>query len=317
MWLRGQWNLQDIIRIFERQLENNLHWVSNYDGMTNEEQERMVKEYVLMTIDEMFELLREINYKQHILKKKPLVRSNILEELIDSFKYLISIALVYGFTPKEFVQAFYDKSDIVDRKWEEERVEWGDKILAVDIDGVIADYVDGYERFLIEDNWPLSNIPDHSSYNLAEVYGIPKDIEEEAKRKFQEFGGFKWLSVFDDSRECLEWARELGYKIVLVSARPYLEIRRIYSDTLFWLENNGIPYDAIFWGKDKADIIFSNLYPVMPTWFIEDRDKHAIELANEGILVLLIDRPYNQGVKHKNIIRVEGWGGIARIIKEG
>jgi dimeric dUTPase (all-alpha-NTP-PPase superfamily) len=302
--------------MFKRQLINNYHWVS-YDGLTDVEQEKMTKEYVLLTIDEMFELLREVNYKQHIMRRKPLIRTNILEELVDAFKYLLSIALVYGFTPEEFVQAFFDKSDVVDRKWEEERVEWGDKLLAVDIDGVLADYVTGYSDYLFSQNMIMGRLENQSSYNIAEAYGISKDVEEKAKRDFQESGGFRWLPVYSGAEATLKWARELGYKIALVSARPYLEMRRIHADTIFWLHNNNIPYDAIYWGKDKADIIFSNLYPIKPTWFIEDRDKHAIELANENIPVLLLDKPYNQGVKHKNIIRVNGWGDIADIIGEG
>jgi len=302
--------------MFKRQLKNNSHWVS-YDGLTDVEQEQMTKEYVLLTIDEMIELLREVNYKQHILKKKPLVRTNILEEIVDAFKYLLSIALVHDITPEEFVEAFFDKSDVVDKKWKEERVEWGDKLLAIDIDGVLADYVNGYCAYLY-DQGLIELFPNNQfSYNIAEAYDIPKDIEEEAKRKFQELGGFRRLPVYAGAKETLEWARDLGYKIALVSARPYLEMRRIYFDTIYWLNSNHIPYDAIFWGKDKADIVFSELYPIKPTWFIEDRDKHAIELANEGIPVLLLDKPYNQGVEHHHIIRVNGWGDIADIIGEG
>ena len=308
--------METILQIFKRQLENNLNWV-DYDGVSDVERERLTKEYVLLAVDEMMELLKEVNYKHHIMHRKPLIKSNILEEIIDTFKYLLSIVLLYGFTPEEFMQAFFDKSDIVDKRWEEERVVWGDKLLAVDIDGVLANYMAGYFTYLNDSGLiGKQQIKCHFSYNIAEVYGIPKDIEEEAKRNFQESGGFKWLFAYPNASKVLIYAKELGYKIALVSARPYLEIRRIHSDTLYWLRENNIPYDAIFWGKDKADIVFSNLYPIKPKWFIEDRDKHAIELANEGIKVLLMDRPYNQGVNHENIIRVNGWGEIASIIKK-
>jgi uncharacterized HAD superfamily protein len=303
--------------MWKRQSENNSNWV-NLKGLSSTDQERLTKEYVLAAIDEMVELLREVNYKQHILQRKPLVRTNILEELIDTFKYLLSIALIYDFSPEEFVQKFFDKSDIVDKRWHEERVEWGDKLLAVDIDGVLADYVTGYFDFLFHNDYIAEHfLIDTATYNLSERFGMNKADEEKAKREFQEGGGFVSLPVFPDALETLNWARELGYKIALVSARPYLEIRRIHSDTINWLDKNKIPYDAIFWGKDKADIVFANLYPIEPTWFVEDRDKHAIELANEGIPVLLMDRPYNQGVHHEKIIRVSGWRDIAEIIREG
>jgi hypothetical protein len=243
----------------------------------------------------------------------------MLEEIIDVFKYLMCVCNLYGFSPEEFVSAFYVKSDIVDKRWKSEQTEWskGAGILCVDIDGVLADYVDGYIDFLIRKGVvgvEVKNIP-LSTYNIAEGLSIDKGLEEMAKREFQENGGFSSLPVYPQSASVLKSAREQGYRIALISARPYLEVRRIHADTVKWLGDNNVPYDAIFWGKDKADIVYSKLYPIKPKYFIEDRDKHAIELANEGIKVLLLDKEYNQGVIHPNIVRVKDWQEIYAIIK--
>lgn len=306
--------------IFERQLQNNLNWLSKsmFDDhmVTDLDREVVLKDYILLAIDEMVELLRVVNYKQHRPYKKPLVRTNVLEEAVDIFKYLVSILLLYGFTPEEFVEAFYQKSDIVDERWKMEQIDWnGDALLAVDLDGVIADYISGYVSFLFDEGLVSGVVPaEHHTYNIAEVYGLDKQVEEEAKRRFQEEGGFTRLPCFDGAKETLIRAINKGYKIVLITARPYLEVKRIYADTMEWLEEQGILYDAIFWGKDKADIVFRYLYPAVPVYFIEDRDKHAIELANEGIKVLLMDKPYNRGIEHSNITRVDGWDGVACVL---
>lgn len=46
---------------------------------------------------------------------------------------------------------------------------------------------------------------------------------------------------------------------------------------------------------------------------IEDNLEYAMELANAGIKVYLLDRPWNQDYDpqiHKNIIKVKGWKDI-------
>jgi hypothetical protein len=306
--------------IFERQLKNNLNWLSksmfDKSKVTDLDREAVLKDYILLTIDEMVELLRVVNYKQHRPYKKPLVRTNVLEEAVDIFKYLVSILLLYGFTSEEFVEAFYQKSDIVDERWKMEGINWdGEYLLAVDLDGVVADYVSGYVSFLFDEGILGGLVStEQYTYNIAELYGLDKRIEEKAKRVFQEEGGFAALPCFAGAKDTLIKAKSKGYKIVIITARPYLEVKRIYADTMAWLEAEGIPYDAIYWGKDKADIVFRYLHPAVPVYFIEDRDKHAIELANEGIRVLLMDKPYNRGVEHSNITRVDGWDGVACVL---
>lgn len=52
---------------------------------------------------------------------------------------------------------------------------------------------------------------------------------------------------------------------------------------------------------------------------IEDSPKQAIDCANKGILVLLMNQPWNQakynpGITHKNITRVQDWPQIVDIL---
>lgn len=50
--------------------------------------------------------------------------------------------------------------------------------------------------------------------------------------------------------------------------------------------------------------------------FIEDLPAHALSLANGGITVLLIDKPYNQECQHARIKRVKNWEEIGKILDE-
>lgn len=55
--------------------------------------------------------------------------------------------------------------------------------------------------------------------------------------------------------------------------------------------------------RKKADICKEIGIKIM----IEDVAKYALECAEVGILVILFDKPWNKGIKHKNIIRVNNW----------
>ena len=52
--------------------------------------------------------------------------------------------------------------------------------------------------------------------------------------------------------------------------------------------------------KTKAQICLEN----NAKFLIEDSGDYALQVSDEGILVYLFDQPWNQGIKHRNIIRI-------------
>ncbi|WP_301553858.1 hypothetical protein [Clostridioides difficile] len=42
-----------------------------------------------------------------------------------------------------------------------------------------------------------------------------------------------------------------------------------------------------------------------------------MQLADDGVKVILLDTNYNKDVKHQNIVRVSNWIDIEKIIKQG
>ena len=83
------------------------------------------------------------------------------------------------------------------------------------------------------------------------------------------------------------------------------EERDVYD--LFFDDN------AILWNRDKADALRS-LLPAKPLCHIEDRDKHAIEIANIGIDVILLNKPYNVKLNHSKIHIANDWDKVKAII---
>ncbi len=93
-----------------------------------------------------------------------------------------------------------------------------------------------------------------------------------------------------------------------MTARPYKEYTRLFADTIEWLDTKGFAYDALLWDEKKEERIMQE-FPKM-VCLIEDSSSNALKVAYEGKKVYLLNKTYNQGVSHKNIIRVNGWENI-------
>lgn len=88
---------------------------------------------------------------------------------------------------------------------------------------------------------------------------------------------------------------------------------RMRTVTLEWLTAHQIPMDSIaLLGHsnkvNKASALNCDI-------FIEDRYENAIQLADAGFKVLLIDCTYNRGTLPANATRVRHWHQIGRILE--
>ena len=108
----------DFRHIFSRQKD----FFNRVEGLntiqTLEQKEQKTHSMILHLFDEISEVLNETNYKKHKFHKDVNV-SKVREELIDAFKYLLNLAIVWDIDLKMFVEEFNKKSDVVDKRWEE------------------------------------------------------------------------------------------------------------------------------------------------------------------------------------------------------
>ncbi|RDY25437.1 hydrolase [Romboutsia weinsteinii] len=149
---------------------------------------------------------------------------------------------------------------------------------------------------------------DCTTYNWESLYDIDMD------RLLERFHG-DYMHSYGEA-EVVEGAKDVigelykDHNVFFVTARS-----EILTDvTTNWLKNNGFEeIDVYLLGShykiDKARELECNI-------FIEDSPSNAMELAGEGMLVLLIDTNYNKDINHENIIRVENWTQIKDIIEK-
>jgi len=85
-----------------------------------EEQSHLTQHMVLCIMSELDEILNTIHWKHHrniSIKPNP---QQTLFECVDVFKYLITIIQAWGFTEKDFIEAFWKKSMVVRQRRSEE-----------------------------------------------------------------------------------------------------------------------------------------------------------------------------------------------------
>lgn len=145
-----------------------------------------------------------------------------------------------------------------------------------------------------------------NTYDWEVLYGI--DMETMLNEFHSNYlHSYEEAVVINDAKEIVAKLKN-NHKLYFVTARN----EKLTDITTKWLHSNGFEeIDVYLLGSDykikKAKELECHI-------FIEDNPSNAMQLANEGMMVLLIDTNYNKEVEHKNITRVNSWIEIERII---
>ncbi|HKL23422.1 MAG TPA: dUTP diphosphatase [Candidatus Nanoarchaeia archaeon] len=284
-----------------------------YKELTQEQRVKFTKEYSLLLIDEIMELIGETNWKSHRKNKEHFVESNLKEEWIDIFKYWLSIGLIWGFNPYDFIEEYQRKSSVVEQRYKQEKqLEFkANKVVGVDIDGVLAAYPEHFLDFVNRKMGTDYSVESLTNYDIYEALDLPENVTKELKDKFRQSGEKRFIPITEGAREFLKKLRKNGYQIVLLSARPYKKYRRIFADTKEWLEKNNLVHDAILWDEDKCARLIREFGTDKVKFFVEDNLENANDVADVS-KVYLLDKSYNKGKIKENVVRIDD---LEQIIK--
>lgn len=300
--------------------------VRDFPELGRKEQIELTKDYLLHIVTEIDELLKSTGKWKRVLQDdQPPSVSGIAQELIDIFKFMINIAILWKISSKDFVEEFFRKSEV---NWTKLRMSSlpeklkDMKIAVFDLDGVLAKYPENWIRFL---NNRLCHEPHHPHVlvlnDLKDLSDLPWDLErseyDSLKWRFREEGFEGNPDVMEGAVEITYFLRKQGYGTVILTRRPVRIHKRLFSDTVTWLRMNEITFDGIFWseGEKEKDLrrLFSHL-----DFVVEDDPDQASRLEKEGFHVFLLDRPYNKFLKSTNSLkRIKSLQDIMTFIKDG
>jgi hypothetical protein len=245
-------------------------------------QVELTKEFALHMTTEIAEMLEacgvwEMHRTRHQDGFNP---ENVRRQLIDQFKYWMSIAQVWGFTPEEMERSYWRKSASVRQRYAEEHIyQLGNRpIVVLDIDNVLCDYTRGFGAWLGErlETMRLEPLTQHAALEalrhaiLAREYlgpgtlGLDNDTWLTIQHEFRLSGGFAHLPPMPNARQFVEAQVDDGCVIVALTSRPIDEYPNLRDDTVEWFRTHHIPVDYIWWGVDKAEKLTKNLAALAP-----------------------------------------------------
>jgi uncharacterized HAD superfamily protein len=187
--------------------------------------------------------------------------------------------------------------------------------IGIDIDEIIAEFVRGYLELYNKRYNKNLQFEEIFSYNLFEPLKISKEVSIELADEYYGSENFDNIDLVKGAEEGVRKLKQ-EHELIFITARPshVKEKTEIFIKKLFPDFSSKIVYSKNFWeeGLFKSDICKAHQCDIL----IEDDLKHALECAEKSIRIILLDKPWNRGIEHKNIIRAKNWNEILEKIKE-
>jgi 5'(3')-deoxyribonucleotidase len=174
------------------------------------------------------------------------------------------------------------------------------KIIGVDLDGVCADFYSRMREIAAE--WfecPLDDLTAEVSYGLAE-WGVKSPEQYQSLHRFAvlQRGLFESTPMMHGARKYLRMLSDEKARIRIITHRLFIQYfhRAAVSQTIDWLDKNGIPYYDLCFMKDKEQV-GADLY-------IEDSPQNVESLRKKNLYTICFANSTNVGVGEP---RVGSW----------
>jgi uncharacterized HAD superfamily protein len=191
------------------------------------------------------------------------------------------------------------------------------KIIGVDIDDALLDFVGAYILFHNETYKTNLKKDDFKTYAFNFARGGTMKQAVNSVNQFYKTPFFKEMEPFPGAVEVIQKLKEKN-ELFIVTSRPL----NMQKSTLEWISKyfTNIFSEIIFSsnhytkaknsGKTKAEIC-SDLEAYL---LIDDSLEYALQCADKGVEVILLDSPWNQNGKHERITRVKNWKEIGELL---
>jgi hypothetical protein len=284
----------DLQTIWEQQLA--------YNNLIKLQQERTSSEwminYLLGITAQLSQLLEQTNWRKHPITDITEFGPNVSEELADLTKYVFSMWQVMGFTPLDMLDAMYQKGEILQQlMYQDVRPPLQNlNILMLDLDGVVADFRKGFISWLENTNWgKILTIKDEDiGLHLDLNNGWDYRAYYQAKIEFEKEGGYSHLPSIKQIKHTVNTLKQIGWYVMVYTARPYSTYKRIWGDTWTWLRERDIHVHELHFGYDDRVIAASFHSDNNHVVAIEDDPVLIRRYLGCGIPVFVYPQPYNQ-----------------------
>lgn len=186
------------------------------------------------------------------------------------------------------------------------------KIILVDVDGVLLNWREAFMRFMQNRGFPTRS-EFETEYLLSEYYVMSDD---EFHEQVEIFNGGRWefgtLKPELGAVEGIAALSELGYRFIAISActsgKQTFVLRRANLYNIFGDVFNEVHCLDLKNGKK------SHLASHEPTFWIEDKMVCALEGVDAGHTCILIDKIWNKNQHNDQIEKCQDWVAVVAYI---
>jgi uncharacterized HAD superfamily protein len=191
------------------------------------------------------------------------------------------------------------------------------KIIAVDIDEVLADFFSYFVYFHNLMYKTKVSKKDMKKYYLNEVFEVDR---AEMHIRYMEFKSLHLLEQLNPVKGAVDGLKkliEMGFDLHLVTARPQI----IEEETRKWLsvhfKDIYLPIHFTHPGTGNSHHLKKSeiCKEIGAEILIDDHMENALDCAENGIKVFLMDAPWNQTEDlPPNVVRVKSWKDITALL---
>lgn len=181
-------------------------------------------------------------------------------------------------------------------------------VFGVDLDGVCADYSEGFRRVVAADRGiDPEELPSGRSWGFQEWDLDETEFERLHRRAVTEDRILRSLPVMDGCADTLWRLSDAGVWIRIITHRLYLNWghAEVVSDTVNWLDEARIPYRDLCFLGDKPEV-GADVY-------IDDAPHNVTALRQAGNDVIVFEQPYNSDMDGP---RAKSWDDVEHLVFE-
>lgn len=186
--------------------------------------------------------------------------------------------------------------------------------IGIDFDDILIDCNESVARYHNRVYGTSYKRGDMTTWHLHDIWMCSK--EEAIRRVYEWYDSEEHLETLP-IKGAIEAIAELSrfYELYIITSRPESakNVTEILINRYFGDNFSGLHFTSHFESigrRTKSEVCLELGTPIL----IEDSPVHAEEVANNGIIVLLLDAPWNKDLSLGNVFRVFSWKEIIRFL---
>jgi uncharacterized protein len=187
--------------------------------------------------------------------------------------------------------------------------------IGIDIDEIIVEFSLGYLELFNKQYNKNIKFEDLFSYSLCEPLEISREESLKLAEEYQNSEEFDNIKIVPGAQEGINFLGKT-HDLIFITSRPQqikekteIFLKKLFSNFNLKVFFSGGRTES---GISKSEICLAQRIDIL----IEDDLLHALDCAEKGIKVILLDKPWNQKVTSENILRAKNWNEILKKIKE-